>query len=72
MRRMLIPLAGLLLVTVVGCHFMQGQCDCDNVPQGVRHVGATSADLAPTQQPLTPVPLNAESLKDMPRRMPDK
>jgi hypothetical protein len=32
MRRMLIPLAGLLLSSVVGCTCVRGKCDCDFIP----------------------------------------
>jgi hypothetical protein len=33
MRRMLIPLAGLLLSSVVGCtSCVRGKCDCDFIP----------------------------------------
>ena len=67
MRRMLIPLAGLLLANVVGCHLTQGQCDCDNVPP-LRHAGATAADVAP----IAPIPVKVEPIKDMPRVSPDK
>jgi hypothetical protein len=71
MRRMLIPLAGLLLANVVGCHLVQGQCDCDNVPP-LRPVGATHADLAPVPAPIAPAPLKAEPIREMPRVTPDK
>jgi hypothetical protein len=71
MRRMLLPLAGLLLANVVGCHLVQGQCDCDNPPTA-HAVGAPHADGAAAAAPIAPVPAKTEALKEMPRGTPDK
>jgi hypothetical protein len=86
MRRMLIPLAGLMLSSVVGCHLVQGKCDCEFIPLlgcDVYHVkpcgikgfdkgGPAGPVGAPELVPVAPTPMKPELIKEMPRVAPDK
>jgi hypothetical protein len=86
MRRMLIPLAGLMLSSVVGCHLVQGKCDCDFTPTLGCHVydvkvyglkgcgdgGPVAAVGAAELVPVAPTPVKPEVIKEMPRVAPDK
>jgi hypothetical protein len=86
MRRMLIPLAGLMLSSVVGCHCVQGKCDCEFIPtqgcdvyhvkpcgiKGCGEAGPAGPVGAPELVPVAPTPLKPELIKEMPRVNPDK
>jgi hypothetical protein len=73
MRRMLIPLAGLTLLNLVGCHLVMGKCDCDGpltrpVTAMFDYLRCSIFQTA-AQPPAAPV---AELLKEMPHVTPDK
>jgi hypothetical protein len=88
MRRMLIPLAGLLLSSVVGCHCVRGKCDCEFIPNlgcDVYHVKPIGLGCkgcgdpapagpagAPEMVPVAPTPLRPEAIKEMPRVVPER
>jgi hypothetical protein len=84
MRIMMIPLAGLLLMSAMGCHCVMGKCDCDNAPTLGCHVYPVQASCAappivmpvtattPAKPTLLPVPPKTEVIDEMPRVTPDK
>ena len=69
MRRMLIPLAGFVLINVLGCHLVQGKCDCDGSPSG-HGCASCSGQTLPAAPAL--MPHHTETIKEMPRVTPDK
>jgi hypothetical protein len=86
MRRMLIPLTGLMLSSVLGCTCVRGKCDCEFYPTlgcdvyHVRVYGLKGAgDVAPLGHAAAaetlhtpPAPLTPEPIKEMPRVASDK